>query len=305
MDTNLVDASPRRLGRAGPEVGALAFGCWRFTHEDPAEAQRVLEAALDVGMNLVDTADVYGLDWGGSGFGANEEALGRVLRASPGLRDRMVLATKGGIHPPVPYDSSARALRTACEASLRRLATDVIDLYQIHRPDLFTHPAEVADTLVALRDEGKVREVGVSNYTVWQYDALAAALAERGMTIATTQPEYSAAALGPLRDGTFDRCLRDGVLPLAWSPLAGGRLVLGEGVPAELVAVLDELAEREGTDRAAVAVAFVLAHPARPVAILGSQEPTRLRAATAALSVRLDRSDCYRIVEASDGEPLP
>lgn len=305
MDTNLVDPSPRRLGKAGPEVGALGFGCWRFTHEDPAEAQRVLEAALDVGMNLVDTADVYGLDWGGSGFGANEEALGRVLRRAPHLRERMVLATKGGIHPPVPYDSGARALRRACEDSLRRLATEAVDLYQIHRPDLFTHPAEVADTLAALREEGKVREVGVSNYTVWQYDALAAALAERGMTVATTQPEFSAACLAPLRDGTFDRCLRDGVLPLAWSPLAGGRLVLGEGVRPELVAVLDELAEREGTDRAAVAVAFVLAHPSRPVAILGSQEPTRLRAATAALAVRLDRADCYRIIEASEGEPLP
>ena len=80
-----------------------------------------------------------------------EEILGRVLASSPGLRDRMVLATKGGIAPPTPYDSSPKYLRAACEASLRRLQTDVIDLYQIHRPDLFTHPADVAITLNALR----------------------------------------------------------------------------------------------------------------------------------------------------------
>jgi aryl-alcohol dehydrogenase-like predicted oxidoreductase len=88
-----------------------------------------------------------------------------VLAAAPQLRDRMVLATKGGITPPVPYDSSPAYLRAACEASLRRMGVDVIDLYQIHRPDLFAHPAEVAATLTGLRDEGKIREVGVSNHT--------------------------------------------------------------------------------------------------------------------------------------------
>ncbi len=303
--TNLVDGSPRRIGRSGIACGPVGFGLWRFVHDDVATAHRVLEAALDAGLSLVDTADVYGLDWGGSGFGTAEELLGRVMAASPGLRDRMVLATKGGIRPPVPYDSGASSLRAACEASLRRLQVDAVDLYQVHRPDLFAHPAEVAGTLAALREEGKVREVGVSNHTPGQTDALATHLRAAGVELATTQPEYSVAHLDPLRDGTLDLAMRDGLAVLAWSPLAGGRLSSGDGIRPELLQVLDRLAEREGVDRAAVALAFVLAHPSRPVALVGSQNAERLRSAARATSVRLDRSDLYELVQASEGAPLP
>ena len=262
----------------------------------------MLEAALDAGLALVDTADVYGLDWGGSGFGACEELLGRVLAGAPGLRDRMVLATKGGIVPPVPYDSSPTALRAACEASLRRLQTDVIDLYQVHRPDMLSHPADVAATLAALREEGKIRAVGVSNHTPDQVAALAAHLP---FPLTSNQPEYSAVHLAPLRDGTFDACMRDGVTPLVWSPLAGGRLATGEGVTPDLLAALDGIAEREDVDRATVALAFALAHPSRPVAIIGTQRPERIADAVRALDVTLDRSDVYRIIQASEGRPLP
>ncbi len=300
--TSLVDSSRRELGSSGLEVGPLAFGCWRFTHDDLGEAQRVLETALDAGMDLVDNADVYGLDWGGSGFGANEELLGKVLAQAPGLRDRMVLATKGGIVPPIPYDSSPTALRSACERSLRRLGVDVIDLYQVHRPDLFTHPAAVAETLLALRDEGKIRAIGVSNFTAAQHDALAGHLSE---ALATSQPEFSVAHLDPMRDGVFDVCMRAGTAALAWSPLGGGRLAGDGDIRPALAATLDRLAEREGADRATVALAFVLSHPARPVAILGSQNPSRLAAAHRAFAVHLDRNDCYDLVEASEGTPLP
>lgn len=302
MTDSLLRIGPRAIGADGMEVGPLAFGCWRYTTDDLAEAQALLEAALDHGLNLVDTADVYGLDWGGSGFGANEELLGRVLARAPALRDRMVLATKGGIIPPVPYDSSPTHLRSACEASLRRLGVDVIDLYQVHRPDLFAHPADVAATLAALREEGKIREAGISNHTPAQHDALVAHLP---FPLATSQPEYSVAELGPLRDGTFDRCMRDGVVPLAWSPLAGGRLVTGDGMRPELLAAIDRIAEREGVDRAAVCYAFVLAHPAAPVAVLGTQTIERITQAATALDVTLDRSDVYELIQASEGVPLP
>ena len=129
------------------QAGPLSYGLWRFTDPDLSTATKIVETALEAGMTLFDTADVYGLDWGGTGFGRNEEILGDVLAAQPALRDQMILATKGGIMPPLPYDSSASYLRTAVEASLRRLKTDVIDLYLIHRPDFFTHPAVVAATL--------------------------------------------------------------------------------------------------------------------------------------------------------------
>lgn len=300
MPASLVDATPRPVGRF--TVGPIAYGLWRFTGDDVAAGQGLIEAALDAGMNLIDTADVYGLDWGGTGFGSVEEGLGRVLAAAPHLRDRMVLATKGGIIPPVPYDSSPAYLRRACEDSLRRLQADTIDLYQIHRPDMYTHPAAVADTLMALRAEGKIVEIGVSNHTTAQVAALATHL---DVPVVSTQPEFSPVHLDPMRDGTFDQAMERGITPLAWSPLGGGRIATGDGVRPDLLAVLDEIAAREGVDRATVAVAFVLAHPSRPVAIIGSQRTDRIAGATAAMRVQLDRTDVYRIVVASDGVPLP
>ncbi len=283
-------------------MGPLGVGCWRLLARPDDELRAVLETGLDLGMNLVDTADIYGLGWGGKAFGEAEENLGRILSGAPHLRDRMVLATKGGIVPGVPYDSGRDAITAACEASLRRLQTDVIDLYQIHRPDMLTHPAELAEALSALRTAGKIRTVGVSNFTPSQHEALAAHLP---FPLATTQPEYSAAHLAPLRDGTFDLCMRDGVLPLAWSPLGGGRLADGSGIRPELIAVLDRLAERESTDRATVAIAFVLAHPSRPVALLGTQQPARLAQLAAATGVQLDRNDVYDVIEAAEGVRLP
>ena len=303
MTHSLVQIRPRSLPAGLDPIGPLGFGTWRFTTDDLGAAHELVETALDVGMNLIDTADVYGLDYNGSGFGGNEEVLGKVLAQAPGLRDRMVRATKGGIMPPIPYDSSDAYLRSAVEASLGRLGVEVIDRYQIHRPDMFAHPAQVAETLSSLVGAGKIRAVGVSNHTPAQHDALIAHLGD--LPLATSQPEYSPAFLGPLRDGTFDLCMRDGIVPLAWSPLGGGRLMSGENVPAALIATLDELAEREGVDRAAICYAFVLAHPSAPVALLGTQNPDRLRAAVAALDVTLDRNDVYRIVQDSEGVPLP
>lgn len=298
---SLVRTNARILGSLGP-VGPIAYGQWRYTSDDVAAAQGLLEAALDAGMNLIDTADVYGLDWGGTGFGSVEERLGEVLAAAPGLRDRMVLATKGGILPPVPYDSSPERLREACEDSLRRLGVDTVDLYQIHRPDLYAHPAEVAATLVELREAGKIREVGVSNHTTAQAAALQAHLP---FPIVSTQPEFSAARLDPMRDGTFDQCMERGIVPLAWSPLAGGALATGDGIRPELLTVIDGLAAREGCDRATIALAFVLAHPSAPVAIIGTQNVDRIHGSLAALDVQLERADVYAIVQASEGVPLP
>lgn len=300
--TGLVNSDPRNLGVDGPAVGPLGYGTWRLTSDDVGKNQELLETAIELGMNLIDTADVYGLDHGGTGFGQNEERIGAVIDAAPQLRDGMVLATKGGIMPPIPYDSSPEYLRSAVDASLRRLRVEHVDLWQIHRPDMFSHPADVARTLDELHAAGKIGAIGVSNFTVDQYDALVAHLS---IPIVSTQPEYSVAHLEPLRDGMFDRSMRDGVVPLAWSPLAGGRLMSGEGIRPELLAVIDRIGEREGVDRATVAIAFVLAHPSRPVALLGTQNAERMRSALGAFAVHLDRSDVYEIVQASEGQPLP
>ena len=284
-----ISPDPRPLGKSGLHVYPIAWGMWRFAGADRKTARTRIDAALEAGITLFDTADIYGFGKS-SPFGAAEALLGELLQEAPALRDRFVLATKGGIDPGVPYDSSAAYLRAACEASLTRMKVDHIDLYQIHRPDLLTHPAAVAEALAALRAEGKIGHVGVSNYLPSQLAALQAHL---DFPIVTQQPEFSAWTTAPLFDGTLDQCMERGIAVLAWSPLAGGRLGLA---PAEagtapdsarlgnLIAKLDALAEREGVSREAVALAFVLAHPARIVPIIGTQTPARIARAGEAIS---------------------
>jgi len=300
MPDTLDVSSPRIIGELG-EVGPLSIGCWRLTGSD-AENTALITAAVGAGMTLIENADVYGLDWGGTHFGACEEALGRIFVAHPGLRDQVILATKGGIIPGVPYNSSAEYLVSACEASLSRMGVDHVDLYQIHRPDQFTHPEEIAQAFASLHSRGLVREFGVSNYTVSQTLALNA-FVNNGL--ATTQPQFSATHLSPLRDGTLDLCTEAGMTLLAWSPLAGGSIATGLNVRPELITVLDQLAQRENVSRSAIAIAFVLAHPSRPVAIVGTQNPARIDELAKATTVSLTRTDVYSIIQASDGVPLP
>jgi len=296
---NLVNPVSRTIG-ANLQVGPLGYGCWRLVAMSTEAATVCIERAIDAGMNLIDTADVYGLDWGGSAFGEAETLLGKVLKQNPSMREKIVLASKGGITPGIPYDSSD--LIALCEASLTRLQTQHLDLYQIHRPDLLTHPEQVAAQLTALKASGKISEVGVSNHRPDQTRALQSFL---DFPIATLQPEFSALRLDPLFDGTFDQCLQQGYQVINWSPLGGGALATGEGVAQPLLQALDELAEREGVTRAAIALAFTLAHPANPIALVGSINPQRITQANEALSVQLNRQDVYHIIESSLGESLP
>jgi predicted oxidoreductase len=309
MEAIALDATPRRLGRSDLFAFPIAWGCWRFAGTDVAAATRKIEAALDVGINLFDHADIYG------GSGAAEELFGRVLAASPSLRPRLLVATKCGIIPGVPYDSSRDHIRRSAEASLRRLHVDVIDIFQIHRPDLLAHPEDVAAALSALRDAGKIREVGVSNFTPARFAALQAHLP---FPIVTSQPELSPLFPAPFDDGTLDQCMQHRVTPLAWSPMAGGRLGLSLDEARALtktdtsasrlvdtIILLDELAAREGVDRSAIVLAFLLAHPSGVIPILGTQREERIRTSVRALGVKLTRADWYRIFEAGLGARLP
>ena len=297
--TNLVDQTQRALGN-NVRISPLGYGCWRLVNMPMTEARERIEHVLAHGMNLIDTADVYGLDWGGTAFGSAEELLGEVLKDAPGLRDQMVLASKGGIIPGVPYDSAN--LEQACNDSLRRPGVECLGLYQIHRPDMLTHPEETARVLQRLKDSGKVRAFGVSNYTTDQTSALMAYLPGE---IISQQLQYSALHLDPLFDGTFDQCMQHQQTLLVWSPLAGGRLGDPSTMPDGLVSVLQTLAEREGVDLPTIGLAFVLAHPARPVALLGSLNLERLTLAQQALRVQLDRADVYQVIQAAMGESLP
>ncbi len=295
----------RRLGQSNLEVGPIAYGLWRFVGNDVKAARTRIEAALDAGMTLIDVAAVYGLDWGGSAFGESETLLGKVFAAAPALRKRTVLATKFGIIPGVPYDSGANAVIRSCEESLARLQTDAIDLFQVHRPDVLTHPAELAEALMKLRAQGKIREAGVSNYNARQTLLLQQFL---DFPMATLQPEFSALQPEAAFDGVLDFAMSRQMTPLAWSPLAGGKLVDAIDVEPAVLRVtkkLDELVKVYGTSRAAIALAFVMRHPSNPIPIVGTQNLDRLAAANDALSVNLSRTDWYALVVAAQGKPLP
>lgn len=305
FESRTVAAAERvQLGRSELRVSPIAWGTWRLRSGDEAQARTLLHAALDAGIDLLDTADIYGYN-GRDGFGDVEQVLGRVFAAEPGLRKRFVLASKGGIIPGVPYDSSITYLTAACEASLRRLGTDCIDLYQVHRPDLLTHPAELARALESLVASGKVRAVGVSNFTAAQTAAL---LAHCTIPLASMQPELSPLVLEPLHDGTIDLALQHGLGVLAWSPLAGGRLAAAAPADERCARVCSELdahAERHGVTRAACVYSWLMSHPARVIPILGSQRPERLQDAAAARRVTWTRAEWYRVLVAARGAPLP
>jgi predicted oxidoreductase len=300
-----VTGNARRLGQSDLEVGPVAYGLWRLVGNDVKAARTRIETALEAGMTLIDVAAVYGLDWGGSGFGESERLLGKVFADAPRLRRQMVLATKFGITPGVPYDSGAEAVVKSCEESLTRLGVDVIDLFQVHRPDVLTHPAELAEALARLRNQGKIREAGVSNYNARQTLLLQQFMP---FPLATLQPEFSALAVEPAFDGVLDYAMSRQMTPLAWSPLAGGRLADESAADERLTRVnakLDEFAKRERVSRVAVALAFVMRHPSGPIPIVGTQDPARIAAANDALRVNLSRADWYAVVVASQGAPLP
>lgn len=293
----------RPLGKSDIMVSQLGWGMWRFVGSDLNHARALVDAALDTGINFFDTADIYGFN-GSSGFGYAEALLGQVLNHDKSLRARMVLASKGGIMPPTPYNSSTEYLIGACEASLKRLNTDVIDLYQIHRPDILAHPVEMARAFDALKSAGKVREFGVSNFTIAQTRALQAHL---DFPLASYQPEYSPLALDALTDGTLDLALETGASVLAWSPLGGGRIAKPEqDARANRVAVaLDTIAATHHVSRSTIAYAWVLAHPARPMPLVGTQNGDRIRETRDVAKVQLTRDEWYQILVASRGVPMP
>ncbi len=291
----------RPLGKSGIEVSSLAWGMWRFAGQDVANATELVHAAFDAGITLFDTADIYG--FGEQGFGAAEELLGEVFAENPGLRDKMVLATKGGIMPPIPYDQSRAYLMDALDASLRRLKVDHVDLWQVHRPDILTHPEELARTLEDMVQSGKVRSIGVSNFTNAHVGALRSFLA---IPIASTQPEFSPLHIAPIENGELDKAMKHDMAVLAWSPLGGGRIADPKDQREQAVAAaLSGVAAAHGVSRTAAAYSWIMAHPAGIIPIVGSQKPARIAEAADAYKIQWTRADWYAVLVAARGAPLP
>lgn len=314
MQTMLLGISSLRSSR-------LAYGCWRvagswdvakITNESRAAGHRAIIAAYEAGYTLFDNADIYSA-------GEAERILGEVLKEIPGMRSRILIATKCGIRPggtphprsPQRYDFSATHIIDSCEQSLKRLRTETIDLYMLHRPDFLADPAEIADAFLQLKSSGKVRYFGVSNFRPTLVTALQAACP---MPLVAHQLEISLARLDPFTDGTLDQCLIDKITPMAWSPLAGGLIGAGahDLLPSQqsyraetFLPAIDAVAKERGVSRTAVALAWLLKHPSGIQPIVGSINPDRIRQAAKADELDLTREEWYSLLLAARGEPLP
>ncbi len=292
----------RQLGQSDITISSMAWGMWRFAGRDVSEATQLIHAVLDCGITLFDTADIYGFT-GANGFGDAEDLLGEVLAKDKSLRSRMTLASKGGIMPPLPYDSSAAYLEEAIDATLSRLGSDTIELWQIHRPDILAHPQETARALEDAVQKGKIGHIGVSNFTQSQIVALNHFLDQ---PIVSTQPEISALRIDPMENGELDQAMVMDMTPLAWSPLGGGRIASPDDESAHaVVKELDRIAETFSVSREATAYSWIMAHPSRPIPIIGSQRAERIADAMDAMAVQWSRQDWYAVLVAARGEALP
>jgi aryl-alcohol dehydrogenase-like predicted oxidoreductase len=286
----------RRLGTEGPEVSVVGLGCNNFGGRLDLERTRaVVEAALDQGVTLFDTADVYG-------NGDSESFLGEVLA---GRRDHVLLATKFGNDMGYGLDAapgSPRYIRHALEQSLRRLRTDYVDLYQYHRPDGVTPVEETLGGLDELVREGKVRHIGSSNFDTALVERSDAAARERGLTrFVSAQNRYSLVRREP-EDDLLPACERVGIGVLPYFPLESGLLTgkyrRGEPAPEgtrlagradwltdeafDRVEALERFAEERGISLLEVAIGGLLAQPAVSSVIAGATQPEQARANAAA-----------------------
>lgn len=305
------------LGRSAIRISNIAYGCWRLAGSEgagrlPSEVGiRAVHAAIDAGYTFLDLADIYG-------GGECERIVGAALRERPGIRERLVVASKCGIRragEPAGtvgrYDFSREHVIRSVEESLQRIGVETLDLLMLHRPDYLMEPEVVADAFSMLRASGKVREFGVSNFRTSQVALLQKACP---FPLVTHQVEVSLVHKVAMEDGTLDQCLADGLTPTAWSPLGRGALGDGslEGTSAAHLArvtrvreALDEIGGRMGLDRAGTAIAWVARHPSRPVPVVGSVNPERIRSLARAADVEMSRDDWYRLLVVSRGERLP
>lgn len=298
------------LSPQGPDFSRLVYGTWRFLDDaetsNSADLLKRLHACLDLGITTLDTAEIYGLY-------RVEEFIGETLRKEPGLREKFEIVTKAGIYVPCDfhpdrkvafYNTTAARLVKSAEKSLRLLGTDYIDLFLVHRPDWLTSADETAEGLNRLLKEGKIRSAGVSNYNVHQFDLLNSRVDQ---PLVTNQIEFSLLHMDPLFDGTADQCQKHGIKPMAWSPLAQGSLMNPSlEASARLYSKAAELSDKyNGATLDQLAYAWIMAHPSKPLPIIGTNKMERLIATAKAAGITLEREDWYALWEAAQGRNIP
>jgi aryl-alcohol dehydrogenase-like predicted oxidoreductase len=310
-----------KLGRTGLEVSRICLGCMTYGEPDRGnhpwtldehDSRPFIRKALALGINFFDTANVYS-------DGSSEEILGRALHDFT-VREEVVIATKvhGRVHAgPNGAGLSRKAIMAEIDASLRRLRTDYVDLYQIHRFDPFTPVEETVEALHDVVKAGKARYVGASSMYAWQFSKMLYAADSRGWTrFVSMQDHYNLLNREEERE-MFPLCADAGIGVLPWSPLARGRLTrdwdastarsesdefgrsLYDTASSDRVVVerVAKIAQDRGVSRAQVALAWVLANPVVTSAIVGASKPAHLDDAVAALGLRLTPEEIAALEE--------
>jgi predicted oxidoreductase len=288
-------------------LSRLAYGVWRLSEAADTSAHAVaarIQACLDQGITTFDHADIYG--------GYSCEALfGAALRAQPGLKARMEIVTKCDImllsdqrpdNRVKHYDTSSAHVQASVERSLHNIGVDTIDLLLIHRPDPLMDHHALGACLDSLIQSGKVRAAGVSNFMPWDLDLLQSAMKNR---LQTNQIEISLMQTRGLVDGQIAHAQRLGLPVMAWSPLGGGRLFGQEAAALRLRPALQRIAAEQGVDETAVAIAWLLHHPARIIPVLGTNDMQRIARMQDALRVTLDRQTWFELYSLANGVEVP
>lgn len=298
------------LGDTDLQVSAIAYGGMSLTPKDATAGASAVARAFELGVSFYDTADVYG-------SGEAESLLGSAVRDAGIPRDQIVVASKCGIVPPgkepsyehKAYDLSKAYLKRSCEASLQRLGMDYLDLYQPHRIDYLTHPAEVAEAFQELKDEGKIRHAGVSNFTVDEIRALSA-----HTRLESLQTQFSLLHLEPLETGLTSVCLEQNMGVLCWSPLHRG--VLSGATPLArddwqkqretgVVAQLAHFAQQYGVTPTQLSLAWLMHLPGGVIPLVGTANAEHIAEAAAACEIQLERDDWYELLVIARGRPMP
>ena len=282
----------------------IIYGMWRLSEAEdtsPAHVQAKIEACLEQGITTMDQADIYG------GYEA-EEVFGNALKVAPHLKDKIEVVTKCDILIPAGrysgvsgkfYDTSRDHIVASVDHSLRLMNIDRIDTLLIHRPDPFMDHHETGAALDEVIASGKVRSVGVSNFKLHDWTLLQSAMKNQ---LVTNQIELSLAAHQGFTDGDVAYLQERGVPIMAWSPLGGGALMTGSGAIQDALA---KVAADNGVDNGAVAVAWLLAHPANIMSVMGTNNLDRIGKLSDALKVKMDRETWFELYTAALGNEVP
>lgn len=301
-----------QLGTSDLKVSNIALGCMRINALSKEEAATMVQTALEVGVNFFDHADIYG-------GGKSEEIFAEAIRTNGTNREDIILQSKVGIRNG-SFDFSKEYILESVDGILQRLNTDYLDALLLHRPDALVEPEEVAEAFTALKDSGKVRHFGVSNQNPLQIELLKRYVEQ---DLIANQLQFSVMHTGMIdaglnvnmqhdpavdKDGSIlDYSRLNDMTIQAWSPFMfgffEGVFIDHEKFP-ELNQKLQEIADRYEVDKSAIAVAWILRHPAKIQTIVGTMNPERLRNISKASHIELTRKEWYEIYIAA-GNKLP